>query len=158
MELFKTDCLKKEYEEFINIHLPNVYSCGLCNKKSCKNHLRYEITCSLCKNEKCKNCYSFFISKDILINSSSKETKDYLYNYILTFLNLDNETLLNFFPDIKKIETINKEFFIKRVKSEKNSTKTINQKLPINIRNGQFNFKGWKRKFYYKTKVVTFFL
>ena len=151
MELFKTDCLKKEYEEFINIHLPNVYSCGLCTKKSCKNHSHYKITCSLCKNEKCKNCFSFFISKDILINSLSKETKDYLYNYILTFLNLDNKTLLNFFPDIKKIETINKEFFIKRVKSEKNSTKTINQKLPTNIRNGQFNFKGWKRKFYYKT-------
>ena len=155
MELFKTDFLKKEYEEFINVHLPNVYLCGLCNKKSCKYHSRYKITCSLCKNEKCKNCYSFFISKDILINSSSKEIKDYLYNFILTFLNLNNETLLNFFPDIKKIETIketaNKEFFIKRVKSEKNSTTTINQKLPINIRNGQFNFKGWKRKFYYKT-------
>ena len=110
MELFKTDCLKKKYEEFINIHLPNVYLCGLCNKKSCKNHSRYKITCSLCKNEKCKTCFSFFISKDTLINSSSKQTKDYLYNFILTFLNLNNETLLNFFPDIKKIEQSIKNF------------------------------------------------
>ena len=97
-----------------------------------------------------KTVIHFLFQKTFLL-IRRRNRQDYLYNFILTFLNLNNESLLNFFPDIKKIETINKEFFIKRVKSEKNSTKTINKKLPINIRNGQFIFKGWKRKFYYKT-------
>ena len=35
MELFKTDCLNKEFKEFSEKLMPAVLKCGYCNKLAC---------------------------------------------------------------------------------------------------------------------------
>ena len=121
MVLFKTDILKKEYKEFSDKLLPAVLECGYCNKMHCKMHSKFEMLCSLCRNDMCHNCRRFNLSKDILLNKATSQTIDYLYNFICDFLNLSEESLKHYFPDIK-VEKIEKINFKKRVKSEKNRT------------------------------------
>ena len=54
MELFKTDVLKKEYEEFNKTLVPAVLECGFCNIVSCKYHSKFIFSCNLCRNVVCK--------------------------------------------------------------------------------------------------------
>ena len=148
MELFKTDILKKEYKDFNKIYLSAVLECGLCNVVSCEYHSKFIVSCVHCRSRACKNCKMFNASKDMLLKSASPETVDYLYNYIVDFLNISDETLCKFFPDIK-VEKIRKTCFKTRVKSEKCSQKTVKVNLPTHLKNGQFQVGWWKRRFYY---------
>ena len=147
MELFKSEVLRKEYEEFSNKLLPAVLECGFCNKMFCKYHKKFEMQCSQCRAEMCKNCRRFNLSKDILLSKASPETIDCLYNFISDFLNLSDESLKTYFPEIKveKIKTVN---FVKRVKKEKNRSQVVNQVLPSDLTKGHFQYGRWKRRFY----------
>ena len=115
MELFKTTTLKTEYKEFSNELLPSVLECGYCNVDSCERHSKFTGTCLHCRQRHCKKCRKFNISKDILLTSASAETVNFLYNFICDFLNLSDESINSYFPDIKieKREVVN---FKKRVK------------------------------------------
>ena len=148
MELFKTDILKKEYEEFNKKYLPAVLQCGFCNKVSCQYHSKFIVSCNLCRNAVWKNCKIFNNYKNILLKSASAEAIDYLYNYITDFLNLSDESLTTYFPEIK-IEKIEKACFKTRVKSEKCRTQTVKVALPSHTKNGQFQVGRWKRRFFY---------
>ena len=118
MELFKSRELQKEFDEFTKDILPNVLSCNLCQKLSCMWHSKFEVSCLHCRKEQCKKCKKFNILKDILLGSASVETVDYLYNYISDFLNLSDDSIRTYFPEIK-VERIEKSCYKKRVKSEK---------------------------------------
>ena len=148
MELFKSPILKKEYEEFSNELLPAVLNCNYCNVMHCLWHSKFVGTCVHCRQRPCKNCRKFNVSEDILLNTASEETVDYLYNFICDFLNLSDESIKSYFPDIKveKREVVN---YRKRVKSEKNRTQVVNCKLPSHLRQGTYQNGRWKRKFYY---------
>ena len=148
MELFKSEILKKEYEEFNKKMLPAVLKCGLCNIVSRKYHSKFIVSCALCRNAVCKDCKKFNISKNLLLRTATAETVDYLYNYIADFLNLSDESLKTYFPEIK-IEKIEKPCFKTRVKSEKCRTQTVKVYLPDHIKNGQFQVGRWKRRFFY---------
>ena len=148
MELFTTDILKKEYEEFNKKYLPDVLECGYCNKKSCMYHSKFIISCTFCRNTFCKKCKSFNTSKDLLLKSALPEVVDFLLNYISDFLDLSKESLKAYFPNIK-IEKIEKDCYKKRVKSEKCRQQTVSVKLPSYLKNGQYQVGKWKRRFYY---------
>ena len=148
MELFKTKELQKEFDEFTKDILPNVLSCNLCQKLSCMWHSKFDVSCLHCRKEQCKNCKKFNISKDILLNSASVETVDYLYNYISDFLNLSDESIRTYFPEVK-VEKIEKSYYKKKVKSEKNRTQTVSVKLPSHVRSGTYQNGRWKRRFFY---------
>ena len=148
MELFKSELLKKEYEDFHKNLLPAVLECGFCNISSCRWHSKFNGTCVHCRKHVCINCRKFNISKDLLLKSASSETVDYLYNYICDFLNLSDESLKTFFPEIK-VEKLEKTHFKTRVTSEKCRTQTVKVKLPTGIKHGQFQVGRWKRRFFY---------
>ena len=148
MELFKSAELKKEFKDFSNNILPKVLECGYCNIRTCMWHSKFDITCLHCRQRQCKNCKMFNISKDILLKSASAESIDYLYNYICDFLNISDESINCFFPEIKveKTEIVN---YKKKVKSEKNRTQVVNCKLPTTVRSGTYQNGRWKRRFFY---------
>ena len=100
MELFKSAYLKSEYKEFNEKLLPAVLECGYCNKSHCQWHAKFDISCVHCRKIKCSNCFKFNISKDILLKASNKETVDYLINFISDFLNLNDETIKQYFPHV----------------------------------------------------------
>ena len=138
MELFKTKELQKEFNEFTKDILPNVLSCNLCQKLSCMWHSRFDIGCLHCQKAQCKNCKKFNILKDILLGSASAETVDYL----------SDDSIRTYFPEIK-VEKVEKSYYKKKVKSEKNRTQTVNIKLPTHVRSGTFQNGRWKRRFFY---------
>ena len=96
MELFKSDILRKEYNDFIKNTLPKLVNCNYCNKISCNNHYQYEVICTRCRNEKCKNCYTFHAQIDVLMNGAVKKTKDYIYNFIMDVFSIGDESMLFF--------------------------------------------------------------
>ena len=110
MELFQTDLLKKEYKEFIQKALPNTLECNYCNKDCCKNHYYFEVQCHNCRTERCSNCKIFNQQMDCLMKAANDKTKSHIYNFVLDFFNLSNETL-EYFYNIKtkreKSENIN---------------------------------------------------
>ena len=147
MELFKTKELKNEFEEMKKL-LPSVIECNYCKKETCMYHSKFIISCTLCKNARCKNCFKFNISKLILFKSSSKETKTYLTNFICDFLNISNESLQHFFPEIE-IHNRQKVQYTTRVKSEKNRAQVVKSELPPNLKVTQFQHGKFKRKVFY---------
>ena len=153
MEFFKTETMKKEFDEFTKKILPGVLSCNLCRKLTCKYHSKFDPCCSMCRNEHCSNCKKFIISKDILLKYNDEEAKNYISNYICDFLNISTVSLNSFFPEIKvkqlNIEEKKKELYKKRVKSEKNSSKVVQQKLPTYVKSGNFQNGNRKIQFFY---------
>ena len=148
MEIFKTKELEKEYKEYQEL-LKEVFECGFCRILSCKYQKKFDVVCSICRNAACKKCKKLLISIETIINNCDENGKDYIYNFTKDFLNLDELTLDFFSLNINKKVKIEKELFKKKVKSEKNSTKTIKQKLPGTVKNGQYQFGKWKRHYYY---------
>ena len=148
MELFKSRELQKEFDEFTKDILPNVLSCNLCQKLSCMWHSKFDVICLHCRKEQCKNCKKFNISKDILLNSASVETVDYIYNFICDFLNISDDSIKRYFPEIK-VEKVEKSYYKKKVKSEKNRTQTVSVKLPSHVRSGTYQNGRRKRRFFY---------
>ena len=59
MSYFKTDVLKKEFQNFTEKVLPKVLECGLCEKQSCKWHKQFLITGSQCRKVCCAPCVTF---------------------------------------------------------------------------------------------------
>ena len=147
MELFKASILKNEYKEFSEKLLPSVLECNYCNVVSCEWHSKFTGTCIHCRKRHCKNCRSFNISEDILLASASAETVDFLFNFICDFLNLSDQSIMIYSPDIK-VEKREVVHYRQRVKSEKNRSQVVNCKVPTHLRQGTYQNGSWKRRFY----------
>ena len=90
----------------------------------------------------------FNISKDLLLTAASAKTVDFLYNFICDFLNLSDDSINVYFPDIK-VEKREVVHYRQRVKSEKNRSQVVNCKVPSDLRQGTNQNGRWKRRFYY---------
>ena len=111
-------------------------------------HSKFDVGCLLCRKIQCRNCKQFNISKDILLKAASAEATDYIYIFICDFLNISDESINSFFPEIK-VEKREKDIYKKRVKCEKSITQTVNYKLPSGVRQGTYQNGRWKRRFFY---------
>ena len=97
MDLFKTDILQKEFNEFVNKTLPKIKECNYCNINCCKNHYRFDVTCKNCRSEKCRNCQFFNQQMDSLMKGADNHARQYLYNFVSDFFCISKETLKFFF-------------------------------------------------------------
>ena len=101
MEIFRSDVLKREYREFVNDIQPTVIKCDYCNIDSYKWHNRLNISCNLCREQRCSICFKFNLTRNFLMQNADDIGKTFLYNFILVFLNISDESL-NFFTDIER--------------------------------------------------------
>ena len=146
MELFSSSTLNKEYKELVNEILPKVLECSYCNISSCKHHKKK------CRQLHCRSCFAFNISRNVLLEAADDNVNNYLNCFIVDFLNLSDESIKQFFPDIK-IETLKREklYFKKSyVKSEKNRSQVVNQTFPTNIQQVTFQHGQFKRRVFCK--------
>ena len=130
MELFKSDCLKKEFKEFKEKLLPAVLECSYCNKLACHWHGKFDMVCANCRKIRCSNCYKFNISKDILLDKADKQTHDYLLNFICDFLNLSINSIQSYFPNVEIVKKEKVHLKLSYVKSEKNRAQVVNVRIP----------------------------
>ena len=94
MEFFKTDVLRKEFEQFQKEVLIGELNCGLCQKNACEDfHLKFLVSCKFCRVKQCKACKKFNITKDVLFKSLDDTAKEYVNNFIRDFLSLSPESL-----------------------------------------------------------------
>ena len=149
MELFKSAYLKSEYKEFNEKLLPAVLRWGYCNKSHCQWHAKFDISCVHCRKIKCSNCFKFNISKDILLKASNKETVDYLINFISDFLNLNDETIKQYFPHVTIVRREKIHSKLSYIKSQKNRSQVVSIKIPRGTKTGTYQNGRWKRKFFY---------
>ena len=121
MEIFTNDTLKKEYKELVKDILPTVLECSYCNISSCTYHKTFNFSCNLCRQLRCRSCFAFNICGENLLKASNDEQKNNINCFIVDFLNLSNESIKQYFPDIK-IEILDREkVFFKKIyhKTEK---------------------------------------
>ena len=150
MELFKTDCLNKEFKEFSEKLMPAVLKCGYCNKLAFAWHGTFDIACGNCRKIKCNNCYKFNISKDILLDGGNEQTRDYLINFICDFLNLSSESIKQYFPNVTIVEKEKQHFKKSYIKSQKNRSQVVSVRVPEGKKKTvSFQNKGWKRTVFY---------
>ena len=151
MEIFKTDYLKKEFRKFQKEDLVAVLSCGYHQKTCCKwKHNKFFAGCKYCREGFCKNCHKFKTNLEALLLGTDTIGRDYLQNFITDFLHIDISTIQTFFSNtVEKIPVV-KEVQVKSyVKSEKNRSQVVTQKLD-NIEKIKYKMKGKQRTFYKK--------
>ena len=108
MELFQTDILKKECNEFVKKTLPETLECNYCNIDCCKNHYHFEVTCHNCRTERSSKCKIFNNQMDCLMKAANDKARTYIYNFVLDFFNLSSETLERFYKiKLKREKTEN---------------------------------------------------
>lgn len=151
MEIFKTDVLKREFEEFKNRILLEVLDCGLCQISSCENHNRFFIDCNQCRKSWCGPCKFFFSAKQSLLENLDDNGKTYLENFIRDFLNLSDESIKHYYGWTKCISI---SMYIKAktfdVKSyHKNRSQVVYKNLD-NCKKSNYQIKGMKRSYYKK--------
>ena len=94
-----------------------------CNKDF---HYKYKPKRNRCRERFCKNCKNFRISFEMFLKNTDEIGKDYLYNFISDFLNINSLTLQIFFPEMvnKTIISVEKKLTIKSY----NKTEKIDHK------------------------------
>ena len=60
-------------------------------------YYKYEPKCNRGREEFCKNCRNFTISFEMFLKNTDEIGKDYLYNFISDFLNINSLILQIFF-------------------------------------------------------------
>ena len=78
-----------------------------------------------------QTCHRFNISKRTLLSQANSIERDYLENYIIDLLNINQQTINSFHKEeITRIPVQKKNIQIKSyIKSNKNKTQVINQKV-----------------------------
>ena len=153
MEFFKTDVLRKEFEQFQKEVLTGVLNCGLCQKTACEDfHRKFLVSCKFCREKQCKACKKFNIAKDVLFKSLDDTAKEYVNNFIRDFLSLSPESLQEHYHVTTETIRIPKEkmYDVKSYhKSNKNRSQVVYKKFD-NCDKLNYSFKGQKRTFYKK--------
>ena len=88
----------------------------------------------------------------MFLKNTDEIGKDYSYNFISDFLNINSSTLQNFFPEMvnKTIISVEKKLTIKSYNiSEKIRPQVVNQEL-TDVKKINYLFKGKQRSFYRK--------
>ena len=97
MDFFKTDILRKEFEQSQKEVLTDEIKCGLCEKTACEDfHRKFLVICKFCREKQCKACKEFNIAKDIFFKSLDNTGKRICFirnSFIRYFLSLSSESL-----------------------------------------------------------------
>ena len=148
IEVFKCDILKKEYQEFVNETPPEVLKCNYCNEDSCKYHSRFLSTCQLCRKDRCKKCRIFNLQMDLLMASADDLGKNYIFNFVLDFLNISSETLKHFYnidnSKNEKMQFLN-SWKMHEVHGRQNCVSSVSSTIKY-----QYQMKNRKRNVYVK--------
>ena len=91
-DYFKTNNLKKEFQDFIENVLLKVLECGLCEKYSCKWHKYFLVTWNQCREARCSSCVTFKSSVKILSKTLDSDGKSYVQDFITDFLKISNKS------------------------------------------------------------------
>ena len=86
MEFFKTDVLRKEFEQFQKEVSTGVLNCGLCQKTACEDyHHKYWVSCKFCRENNVKRVKNLILQKTyylkaltILYKNMSTILRDFL--------------------------------------------------------------------------------
>ena len=153
MEFFKTDVLRKEFEQFQKEVLTGVLNCGLCQKTACEDfHRKFLVSCKFCREKQCKACKKFNIAKDVLFKSLDDTAKEYVNNFIRDFLSLSPESLQEHYHVTTETVCIPKEkmYDVKSYhKRNKNRSQVVYKKF-YNCNKLNYSFKVQKLTFYKK--------
>ena len=150
LEVFRNDVLKKEYEEFINEILPKVLNCNYYNISYCNFHSRFVAFCKKCCSERCNNCRVFNLQMDMLMQAADVVGKNYIFNFVLDFLNISSESLRHFYNIESSSNNEKRQFLISWKMHEEHGRKNYTSNISSAINKYQYQMKKRKRIVYIK--------
>ena len=149
LEVFKNDVLKKEYKEFIKETLPKVLNCSYCNISYCNFHSRFVAFCKKSCSERCNDCRVFNLQMDMLMQAAYVVGKNYLFNFVLDFLNISSESLKHFYNIESSSDNEKRQFLISWKMHEEHGRKKYTSNVSSTIKY-QYQMKKRKRIVYIK--------
>ena len=145
LEIFKSDILKKEFDELVKKTLPEILACNYYNIGFCEMQGCFIATCRKCRTDRCGPCRVFNIQMDSLMRASREYEKKYIFNFVLDFLNISSEILKHFYNiEIKKKINLS-AWKMHEEHGRKNYTGTLSSTIKY-----QYQMKKRKRFVYFK--------
>lgn len=107
-KIFQTEFLKKEFEEFYRVIIPNLNNCDSCGILKWRYCFIFQYDCRMCQIMRCKNFQLLKNYKDLLFEKCSVEQWQYIVNFIHDLFNLSLYSIFCY-DDLKPIsEKVNK--------------------------------------------------
>ena len=106
--IFHSEIYKKEYKELLKI-LPKLNDGNLCLKLKCHEKCTSRC-CKGCGIQKCRTCDYFIKISDTLLENPNKIAADYVFFFLIDYLNTNDFTRQFFNLDISKNVTVDKVF------------------------------------------------
>ena len=154
MEFFKTNEMKKEFNDLIHVIIPLLNECENCGVEKCVYYPNFFVMCNMCRRWRCKNCFTFKSSKEFLMKNCDQHAKDYLANFLTDFFKI-SETTVGFFnlPAVNDAVKEKNNIFLGKKELNKRSDFVNNF-----VNNNKVNYmvRGRKRTFF-RSKKSPFF-
>ena len=108
--------MKKEFEDFCRVQIPNLNKCGNCGSTKCFRCNVFDYSCVECQHFRCKNCVKFMNTIKFFYENTKDEEWDYICNFLHDLFRVDDITRTNF-TDIREsiqIPTSKTAFIVSR--------------------------------------------
>ena len=93
-QIFKSECIEKEFIEFYQTIIPNLNNCNSCGIFKCRYCFVYQYNCCMCRIMRCKNCQLFKNSRDLLFEKCSIDQWRYIANFVHDLFNVSIYSIL----------------------------------------------------------------
>lgn len=100
-EIFKSSYLKKEFEYFYQVLMPNLNTCGNCGVVKCFYCNTFTVSCTLCRKERRKSCFKYKSAVTFFNEHCNEEQWAYICNFLHDFFNISWISRW-YFKDIKR--------------------------------------------------------
>lgn len=116
-QIFESEFLKKTFEEFYQIVIPNLNNCKSCGILKCRYCFIFRYDCCMCHILRCKNYQLFKTTRDLLFVKCSIDQWRYVVNFIRDLFNISDYSFLRYkdlTPILKEVKDKNKFFLCKQ--------------------------------------------
>lgn len=105
--------MKKEFEEFYRVLIPNLNRCNNCQILKCFYCMKFNSSCSLCRHERCKHYVKYNNSINFFYEHCTEMQWSYICNFVHDLCNLSWITK-SMFTDVQRpiYSSVNKTAFL----------------------------------------------
>lgn len=101
-QIFDSEIIKKEFEEFYRVVIPNLNNCKSCGILKCSKCFVFQYNRVMCCIFRCKNFQLFKTSRDFLFQKTSIEQYNYIVNFVRDLYHVSDHSIMRY-KDLKPI-------------------------------------------------------
>ena len=105
-QIFDSEIIKKEFEEFYQVIIPNLNNCNGYGILKCSKCFVFQYDCVMCCIFRCKNCQLFKTSRDILFQKTSIEQYNYIVNFVRDLYHVSEHSIMRYIILLKVFKNV----------------------------------------------------